>query len=144
MKKTGMGVIDSPFMLAITAVSMVIIVWIGSTALQGFLEANNYKKAADAMISIYKSARELSISYDGSSDTISVNLPNGYLISTDGGILSLISDKTVNGSSQLALASPTMALKGLEISSDPRTLEGMGLNLTLTYDAKDKRINILQ
>lgn len=129
----GFGVEDSPFMILLTVAVLLLVVAIGVSALMRFVEGNEYQAAAEAATEIYKRARLLSLSYDGSTDRFEVSVPSGYSVRVDGSVTA-IKESTAG----LEEITDAMSIRGVGIESESGSLMGPGGHEVLfTYHAKD-------
>lgn len=130
----GFGVEDSPFMILATIVVLLLVVAIGTNVLIKFMEGNERQAAADAAMEIYKRARLLSLSYDGSTDRFSVSVPRGYVVKVDGDVVTLKGTES-GGFSKIT---EPMSIQGVDIeSSSGDLISSGGHKIVLTYYAKD-------
>jgi hypothetical protein len=133
--KKGVGVEDSPFFILATVAVMMLIVWIGMEIMIGFVEGNEYQAAIEASTEIYKRAKLLSLAYDGSTDSITVVIPEGYSVLIDGSIVTLGNNES--------LTEP-LSIKGVFLTSEEKMLEPGQHDLFLNYSADDGTIYISQ
>ena len=82
----GFGVEDTPFMLVMTVIVLLVTVSIAVSVMMMFVEGNKYQKAADAGIEIYKYARIATLGDVGSKQSFNVEVPNDYYIVINGGV----------------------------------------------------------
>jgi len=131
--KKGIGVEDTPFMILATVAVLMMVVWIGIEIMAGFVEGNEYQAAVEASTEIYKRAKLLSLTYDGSSESIRVSIPSGYSVSIGGDIVALQENST--------LTEP-LKIKGIQLTSDDSPLESGDHELSLIYSAQNHEIVI--
>jgi len=142
MKRKGIGMEDSPFMVLAAIAVMLMAVWMGITAMASFVEGNERQAAVDASLELYKRARLVSLGYDGSSDRVTVRIPLGYGVSIDGAVVAF--GGVVNGSLENAtqLTQP-MVLQGVGIKGGESSLIGNGTyEALITYSTEDDRVII--
>jgi len=84
--RKGFGVEDAPFMILATVMVIMLVAWLGISIVSEFVEGNEMQAAVDASTDIYKRAKLLSLGYEGSSDRITVMIPQGYSLLLDGSI----------------------------------------------------------
>jgi hypothetical protein len=129
----GFGVEDSPFMILVTIVVLLLVVAIGTSALMRFVEGNEYQTAAEAATEIYRRARLLSLSYDGSTDGLDVSVPRGYAVRVDGSVIALR-----EGTTGFEEITDAMSIRGVAIESESGSMMGSGNHeILFTYHAKD-------
>jgi len=139
MRKKGFGVEDTPFMITAAVLVMMVVVWIGSSALATFTNGNERQAAADAASEIFKRARLVSVGYDGSSDRLRVSVPEGYALRIDGSVVAL--GNCTNGSvdGAVELTSP-MSVQGVSIIGD--TIGPGEHKVSLVYSRKDGTVSV--
>lgn len=142
MKRKGFGAEDSPYMILATVAVLMLVVWIGVGVMAGFVEGNEHQAAVEAAMEIYKSARLLSLGYDGSSDRLAVTVPEGYAVAVDGRVAPL-KIHWVNGSAANAteLVEP-MGIRGVDIAGAAVFIPPGERDVTMVYNAKDGEVYV--
>jgi len=138
MKRKGFGVEDTPFMILATILVMMFVVWIGMNVMAQFTEGNERQAAIEASAEIYKRAKLLSFGYDGSSDRLTVSVPDKYMISLDDG--SVVTLHYLDAPENATALTEPMGIAGVAISGD--TLLAGNHDLVLTYSRDDSTIFI--
>ncbi len=138
MRKKGFGVEDTPFMITAAVLVMMVVVWVGSSALATFTNGNERQAAADAASEIFKRARLVSVGYDGSSDHLKVFVPEGYAVHIDGSVVAL--GNCTNGTEGAVELTQPMAIQGVSIvGGDIRSGEH---EVSLVYSRKDGTVSV--
>ncbi len=141
MKRKGVGVEDTPFMVLAAVAVIMMVTWIGINVMATFVEGNERQTAIQAATDIYKLAKLASLGYDGSSERISVSVPEGYAIEIDGRISVLSDAQFANGTlMNSTLLSEPLVIRGVEVSAEPPLLPPGDHDLLLTYHAEDGKV----
>ncbi len=143
MKRKGFGVEDTPFMILASVAVIMMVVWIGISAMATFVEGNEHQAAARAASDIYKRARLVSLGYDGSSDRLTVSIPEGYAVLLDGevaaaGELRFVNDTLTNST----LLTDPMGIRGVEIEGDESMMPSGTHDVLLVYSAEDGKVEL--
>jgi len=139
MKTKGFGVEDTPFMIIAAVLVMMVVVWVGSSALVGFIKGNERQAAADAASEIFKRARLVSVGYDGSSDRLRVSVPVGYAVRIDGSVVAL--GNCTNGTGSGVELTQPMSIQGVRIVGG--TIGPGQHEVSLVYSRKDGTVSVL-
>jgi hypothetical protein len=131
--KKGFGVEDAPFMILAAVAVMMLVVWIGVSAMAQFVSGNERQAAVEAAADIYARARLVSLGYEGSSDRISVSLPRGYAIRVDGGIAAF--GGATNGSLENATQlTEQISIQGVEMEAEGGIMPEGQHNVLMLYE----------
>jgi hypothetical protein len=141
--KKGFGMEDAPFMILMTILVLMLVVWIGVTTITAFIHGNDYQSAVNSATDIYKRAKLLTLGYEGSSDQLMITLPDSYALSINDSIYVLTDLVFVNDSlsNSTQLISP-LSLKGARMVSENPTLTPGTYNLTLVYSRENEAVVI--
>ncbi len=135
MKTKGFGVEDTPFMLVLVILIMLVITWIGVNTLEKFIEGNERQDTIDAAIEIFKRARVVALGYENSSEELSVSLPPDYAI--------LINDSIIpvtNVAGNLSPLATPLEIPGVAITSENTTIPSGSHTVHLVYRADDGNV----
>ncbi len=141
MKRKGIGVEDTPFMVLAAVAVIMMVTWIGISVMATFVEGNERQTAIQAATDIYKMAKLVSLGYDGSSERKSIYIPHGYAIEIDGEISVLSDTQFVNGTlTNSTLLSEPLVIRGVEMAAELPVLPPGDHELLLTYSAEDGKV----
>lgn len=130
----GFGVEDTPFMILATVIVIMFVTWMGISVMAQFVEGNEYQAAVEASTDIYKRAKLLSLGYDGSADSISVSLPEGYSILIDGGIVARKEEPINETHSDMTELSEILEIQGVPMTFEEEVLIAGRHDLRLHYN----------
>jgi hypothetical protein len=139
--RKGFGVEDTPFMLLAAVAVMMLVVWIGMSAMAQFVEGNEQQAAVEASTEIYKRAKLVSLGYDGSSDSFAVSVPRKYALVISRGEIVAVGGEYVNETfvPSAGLTEP-LSIRGVDMSGG-MIPEG-DHNITVIYSRKDARVTV--
>jgi|GEM_PF-2603738 len=125
----GLGIEDSTFMLVLTVMILIVAVGVSVAALVNFVDDNEAQAAADAATTLYKRARLLSLTYDGTVDSFEVDIPYGYAVVAFGRGVYVYSYRD----GAYRRMTEVMELDGVKIMSLPPILHAGKRKITMTY-----------
>ncbi len=133
-----MGTEDAPFMVLAAVMVMLLVTWMGINVMASFVAGNERQAAVDASTEIYKRARLVSLGYDGSSERVSVSIPNGYAVLVDGSVvaISVVGESLVN----LTRLTVPMSVQGVDIVGDSDAIGSGTHDVSLVYLAEDGKV----
>ena len=141
MRKKGIGIEDTSFMILAAVLVMLVTAGIAGTAMMSFLNDNERQTAFDSASEIYKRARMLSLAYEGSSDVFDIIVPPRYGIRIDDEISALgdafFDNGTLNSASE-TIASPYV-LEGVRLQTDNIIIPPGEHTILLEYSLENGR-----
>jgi hypothetical protein len=119
---------------------MLLVTWMGINVMASFVAGNERQATVDASTEIYKRARLVSLGYNGSSERVSVSIPNGYAVLVNDSIVAV--GGVVNGSlvNSMRLTVP-MSVQGVDLVGGDSDAIGNGTHdVSLVYLAEDGKV----
>ena len=141
--RKGFGVEDAPFMILATVMVILLVSWIGISAISTFVEGNELQAAVDASTDVYKRAKLLSLGYEGSSDRITIIIPPGYSLLVNGGISAQKEDYVNESFTNVTPVGDSLSIRGVPILLEGNdTLPNGKHSIRLIYE--DGKISVSQ
>jgi len=141
MKYKGVGVEDTPFMVLAAVAVIMMVAWIGINVMTMFVEGNERQATIGSSMDIYKMAKLVSLGYDGSSERLTVWIPEGYAVMIDGEAVALCNAEFSNGTltNSTQLTEP-LKIRGVEMVAETSVMPPGEHQVLLTYSAEDAEV----